>query len=309
LGLLLCIGIGCGNSDDNPGNAANSNSELYQYSLLYCAWERRCSDAGVPVNHCLARYFNDDTWLENPLMLIGKYAPSIDCLKKAKSCNDVAACVPTTPCTEGDVASSCQQDTLILCGKGNKYKLDCAKYGATCTVKDTAEPGTGFTCKLGEQKTVCVDNVTVVDEPKWGGNIFWVVDCAAVGMSCSPEIPLCHQPGAETVDCSNGTHCSGNKLIDCYKGKGEKESLGFVLDCSELHPDATCFLDKNEIPRCGQPNENALCSSNNDETDVAECDGSVLKLCRYGVYVTFDCATLGASCVTEDDGGLGADCK
>jgi hypothetical protein len=305
LALLLCIGIGCENSGDNPGNAAGSNSELYQFSLLYCTWDRYCSDAGVEVNHCLTGYFNDDTWLENPLMLmgmVGKSALSIDCLKKAKSCNDVAACVPTTPCTD-DVASSCQQDTLILCEKGNEYKLDCAKYGATCTAKDPASPGAGFTCKLGENKTVCVNNVTVVDEPKRGGNIFWVADCAAVGMSCSPEIPFCHQPGTETVDCSNGTHCSGNKLIECHQG--EKEFPAFVLDCSELHPDATCFLDVyDQTPRCGQAPANALC---NDEE--WQCNGSVMGFCDYGVLVTFDCAILGASCVTEDDGGLGADCK
>ena len=115
LTFLLCCGMGCGNSADDNGN---SNSALYQFSRLYCAWNSHCSD-GSSVSYCLERYFNDDTWHENPLAMVGGlFAPSIDCLNQVTNCADLQACVPGKPCAEEASGTSCQQDGLTICYEG-----------------------------------------------------------------------------------------------------------------------------------------------------------------------------------------------
>lgn len=90
----------------------------------------------------------------------------------------------------------------------------------------------------------------------------------------------------------DGTHCEGDRLVDCSRG------MGLTLDCRHglwYSDDSTCVAASS--PTCGI----GTCARNTPE----RCDGTRALRCSNEVLLAFDCAQVGATCNLE---GTSAQC-
>ncbi len=223
------------------------------------------------------------------------------CVLAAKDCAALSACftakVPAFTCGNGK-AFGCSGSVAYFCENGNPLALDCALFGLPChkladvTVMCTHDPG----CKAGAQENTCVGTKAhICKELKDGaGTVGWTMDCAAIGMTCRPEVQdddpdVCGQVGAKA--CGDGfvDRCEGNILVECNKGKEVR------LDCAFVG--RTCTMEKvgdDTYARCSVSSD---CPEGEyGAAGPPTCEGNRLSFCDGTGWVSLDCTQYGMTC-------------
>ena len=270
---------------DTGGGPPATPGTLAKRYMTICGWEAVCGGDGAnSFEWCLDALGSDELFdfiaLQDPDFITARLA----CLSNITDCAGVDPCMmgslPT--CTEEGL--SCRDDALVWCGGGREMVRDCGSWGAVCRLED----GDGTCAYDSAPLERCTGSVATRHEERGSdGDIFWVVWCNALGMSCVDG--NCVDPGQ--VMCTEA-RCEGTKMVQCRNG------MEMTFDCAEGGSSSTCWDDDGQL-RCGRAPADALCQG-----ESCRCDGSVAECCRWGVPVRWDCADFGATC-QEDGGGVG----
>lgn len=216
------------------------------------------------------------------------------CIRAAKDCEGVRACVKSGTSDCSNDLETCSGTKLSYCEGSTSVALDCAQVGLPCFGvtdggKSMAVCGRFSSCSA--PKTISCAGSTAKACEKVSSNLNMAVemDCGLLGGTCDPAAPfdddpdVCKLPGGETCDAATYvSSCQGNFYTHCNKGKTSK------LDCSLIGMACVSKTDgagKVISAGCKVP---------------GSCDGSqapdttnLLTFCEGGKYVSFDCALAG----------------
>jgi hypothetical protein len=220
------------------------------------------------------------------------------CVAQTTTCTAAGACLalenlsPGDPrCTGGDGGEHCGDNGATVYRCAQNYLLHCGSpyyaSGSTCL---TGADGTHW-CALGTNCSVkdsCIG--TLNDYCGAPSNLHFNVNCSYDGYTCGlavnsdSGITSCYT-GNMNLPCSSpGTSCSGTTLQVC-DGTNLSD-----FDCAALGD--TCSTQAGA----------AICVHSGDtctpfDIGVNQCTGSSISLCVGGHPLTFDCASIGMSCV------------
>ena len=244
-------------------------------------------------------------WLAGPIpegrVGFGVQAEAFACIAEATTCREAGACLwvelmspGDDRCADaGDGGAQCTDDagTLLYCQYLQAIHCNTGYYapGARCM------DGTGDWKGCGLEKdcnsvTSCVGPVLTycaIDTLKYGINCSYAgYTCgfeADSGMPCVPEdgFKECMIPGASRCDSDTAWICDGiwESAFDCA-------SLGF--ECTDQQGTARCVPPSPE------------CSPTDATQNV--CHGTSIDVCVGGSSETFDCASIGMTCVPGAQG-------
>jgi hypothetical protein len=243
-------------------------------------------------------------WVAGPLpknrVGVASTAKFLTCAADATSCGGASGCMWYEVLDNADPR----------CADGGSPNGNCAEDGGAlyfCSSSPAVEhctnayfPG-GFSCIKG------ADNFNYCAAPTCAGDqcsgtmlefcggtnkIYNGWDCAAGGFSCGFDSTEGY------VDClTDGTAKRCNALsVGCATG------VATICDSVyESHYDCNNYggtCDQTSFPRCTLPNE--TCTPFDPDVDV--CSGSSITLCYGGQKTTFDCASVGKTCVAGTNG-------
>ncbi len=230
-----------------------------------------------------------------------------DCLARAKTCEEISACVfpsgvqtcrPTGAGTYIACGLGANTSTRVQCGSSTTPVAvePCSLGGQTCATVDPES-------KRGECSGVlqagctgvprCLNTSAVACEKVAGGPLQDVgLDCASYGAGVCKDYgtqgPTC-VPGSEAPSCTSlegRLECDGDRVRACVNGKL------LALDCGRLG--LTCV----ERARRGAWDIASWCSAAPDAGLLCDdpedsCAGGKLLSCRRGQRVEVDCTALG----------------
>jgi hypothetical protein len=177
------------------------------------------------------------------------------------------------PSCDGNIAQKC--DLLLYW----EQKLDCAKGGLKCGVKDTGSSKDaicgGGSCASGTD-SVCKD---------WklyacNGGAIEVNDCPEQGLQCRDGVAATCEGTGRSCQSGTDTTCKGNVLAKC------ESSYLTNIDCSKLPGKKRCDATSKACVPAG-----TACSS--DAFDSCASDDNTLVSCIDGEVKKFDCQKLG----------------
>lgn len=243
-------------------------------------------------------------WLAGPIppdrVGFAVQAQTFACMARGTTCQQAASCLaieyfgPTDPrCADAgpDAGESCQDDggTVLHCN--GDYALHCgAAYYAPGSQCMQGDDGTHW-CSLNKScstSTQCLG--TLLDYCGAGSNLHEAVNCAYDGYTCAiprnkdSGLPDCIT-GTLSKPCNAaGTSCAGG-VVEVCDGFDDSE-----FDCAAMGAS------------CSAENGPALCARSDDtctpfDRDVNQCTGTAISLCVGGHKQTFDCATVGLTCI------------
>jgi hypothetical protein len=195
---------------------------------------------------------------------------------------------------EGEVAVSC--DLVGHPGEGWEQRLDCARGGLKCGVKETGDPGSprvavcgGGTCPKGNP-SVCETRRLL----NCVGGALEINDCPGQGLQCrDPAVPGCEGLGRSCTQVA--PECKGSKLVKCQQGYLHE------VDCAKLPGKKTC----DQLT--------ATCRGTGTECPIDgffdTCEGDSLVVCLDGFKRRYDCKALGFLGCEQAKVGYGAYCK
>ncbi len=149
------------------------------------------------------------------------------CLEEAESCDDVEACtglrmVAAEACAGAPTGWHCDGDVAVRCDAGNRYSVDCAVHGATCTLFPVGvAAGSTWPCALPVPDPGCeVEGAwhCAGDELSFCAlGTRWGRDCAATGRHCldTGEGPRCQLSDEVCDPWADLSRCEGHTLVDC----------------------------------------------------------------------------------------------
>ncbi len=247
-------------------------------------------------------------WLAGPIppsrVGFGLQASTLECVAKADTCEQAGACLwveylaPNDPrCADAGVPEAgdgvCTDDggTLLRCT--SHYALHCASSyyapGATCLQGSNNYTGcaleqncTAVTSCVGSVLTYCaIDNLKYSINCAYGGYGCGVNEQS--GYPCIPPDPTvqCNIPGATRCDSDIVWVCDG-----LYESAFDCASMG--ASCSDTEGSARCVMP------------GSTCSPS--DADINVCSGTSIDLCHGGRKSSFDCASIGRTCVPGAQG-------
>ncbi|HEX8794840.1 MAG TPA: hypothetical protein VF765_28030 [Polyangiaceae bacterium] len=282
------------------GEAATLCTLIFQCQYLASSVLQSVAVPVDPVNYSLCVH-----WLAGPIPTdrvgFAVQSQTFQCMAAATTCAAAGSCLslenlaPNDPrCADAgaDAAEHCGDDggTVFRCGAS--YLLHCgsAYYapGARCL---TGDDGTHW-CALGNNCSVqdsCLG--TINDYCGVPSNLHFGVNCAYDGYTCGMALNddsglnNCNT-GNMYLPCSNpGTSCSGSTLLQVCDGQDLSN-----FNCASLGD------------TCSTQGGAAICAHSGDtctpfDNGENQCSGSSISLCVGGHPVTFDCASIGKTCV------------
>ncbi len=259
--------------------------------------------AGLPIDNynfslCMS-------WLAGPLPASRPGVPEqralLACMADGGTCLGAGACAvfeeidPGDPrCAAPDAGPEAGPPPTLFCSTDGKQKIDCQNLytyhcgsdltpGSTCNIGSDGVPW----CTIGglDAGCVAVGGCTGPSEDFCGvDGLHFRLDCTARGTICTTNdeggLIQCSPESCTTL----GAQCNGNVLKMC---DGAELS---PFNCADLG--GSCSGQNNEFI-CTRPGD--TCSVN--DPDVNVCSGSKIALCVGGRMVSYDCASVGKSCV------------
>jgi hypothetical protein len=208
---------------------------------------------------------------------------------------------PGEPCNMYEFKTHCNGNVKETCFDNHISKEDCESYGIGygCKEKVSGSSQTAY-CTL-------VDKCHGIKEPVCEGDMLTNCvseqitkrDCAALGKKCGLNdagVNDCigtssHTPDPNSCDEKEyKTHCEGNTIKSCEKGKIESEY------CASQG--LKCVVQENggmTVVTCSK-----------GECSTSKCNGNTLMMCTLGTYIPMNCSNFDKQCV-ESDGD--ATCK
>jgi hypothetical protein len=201
-----------------------------------------------------------------------------------------------------DYASRCEGDAAWSCDlvghpkDGWEQKLDCAKGGLRCAVKETGDPGAprvavcgGGGCDKGA-KAECRDSKLL----NCVGGALEINDCPEQQLQCrDPAVTGCEGTGRSCAQAAK--QCKGSKLVSCVQGYLQE------IDCAKLPGKKVCDQLTN------------TCRGNGSECQIDgawdACEGDTLVACLDGYKRRYDCKAMGFLGCEKATTGYGAYCK
>ncbi len=245
-------------------------------------------------------------WLAGPISKqrvgFGLQSEALTCVAGAGTCDDAAACLFAEVMSPGDPRcadagdggeETCDDDggTVLRCQYNYALHCNSAYYapGSKCLEGINGWRGcglekgcTGGTSCVGSTLTYCA-----TDSLKYGLN------CAYMGYGCGIEsdsgYPCIPEDGFTICSIPGASRCANDKVWVC---DGLFES---AFDCASLGFECTAV---EGAPRCAP--KAAACTPS--DTDQNVCQGDSIDVCVGGDATTFDCASIGATCVPGSQG-------
>ena len=280
-------------------DAARVCSLVFQCSELASSVLASVAVPVDPTNYSLCVH-----WLAAPIppdrVGFAVQAQTFACMVQGGTCAGAGTCLsleniaPGDPrCADAgpDAAEHCGDDGGTVYRCADQYLLHCGSaYYAPGSECMTGSDGTHW-CALGQNcnlNSSCIG--ALLDYCSQGGNLHESVNCAYDGYTCDVAsnddsgLPNCNTGTLEKLCASAGTSCSGTTVEVC---DGEELS---EFDCAALGQ------------TCSSKAGPALCVGSSDEcspfdTSVNECTGTSISLCVGGKKESFDCSSLGLSCI------------
>ena len=244
------------------------------------------------------------SWLAGPISKqrigFGLQADALACIAEAASCDEAGACLwvelmaPGDPrCADAGPEDRCADDagSVVLCQYQYVIHCDSAYYtpGATCMDGTNNWKGCGLepdctsvTSCVGPVLTYCA-----MDTLKYG------INCAYGGYGCGFEAdsgyPCVPDEGFKECTIPGASRCADDTVWICdglYESAFDCASIGF--ECTDLQGAAQCAPPS---PAC-------------TPTDATQnvCHGTSIDVCVGGSATTFDCESIGLSCVPGAQG-------
>lgn len=230
-------------------------------------------------------------------------APALACISTSNSCATLAQCIhlfPQPKCTSG-ASSGCDGNLAWQCTGGAAVVGDCAKIGVNCAVV-AGQPRclADAPCPIGDVSS-CAGRVNTVCLQTSAGNRAAKIDCGALGLQCvanlNPTSNIAAGCGAASACPAAGSGipaCEGAKLATCSANK---------LVETTCPAQSVCLLQDDFgvlAPACpdNATCESALCGQGGSCSHVSRCQGSEVWYCEQGQPRSFDCASIGKSCVS-----------
>lgn len=262
-----------------------------------------------PTNYSLCMH-----WLSGPIppdrVGLTAQTQALACMAAATTCGGAGACLwdenlaPNDPrCADGsapDGGDICGDDggSVYRCASGYILHCDSAFYasGSRCL---TGADGTHW-CALDTNCTVqdsCLG--TLNDFCGVPSNLHFGQSCAYDGYTCGlaanqdSGLAGCFTGNTYEPCSSPGTSCSGNTTLQVCDGDMQSN-----FDCAALG--GTCST-QGGAAICVKPGDTCTPFDN----AVNQCSGSSISLCVGGHPATFDCASIGKTCVPASGGTSG----
>ena len=228
--------------------------------------------------------------------------PALACISTSNTCTSLAQCVHlfTQPKCNGGAQSGCDGNLAWQCSGGAALVGDCAKIGVNCAIV-AGQPRclADAPCPIGDVST-CTGRVGTVCLQTSAGNRAAKIDCGALGLQCAANINAtsniatgCGPASACPAAGSGIPACEAAKLATCTANK---------LVETTCPAQSVCLLQDDFgllAPTCA-PNSNcetALCGQGGSCSHVSRCQGSEVWYCEQGQPRSFDCASIGKTCV------------
>jgi hypothetical protein len=319
---LACLLLsGCPSLDGFSGKTKASVSDAgpkgkgflsLEEAVRLCSKVQTCPTLGYSVGYSLLVPINTKSYsacidvLTAPLpqnqLGVAQQAQALACAAQASSCPAAAGCLPyeyvepnDPRCqgADGGANGNCSPDNSAVYDCFYNRVIHCNNpyfYPGSSCLPDSngvyqcaasATCSTGATCK-GSVVTFCST-----------GNVAYGTDCAYWGASCGKDQASGSQNcilNGITPTCTNDSvQCVSNRVRTCF-GKFFSE-----IDCVSMG--GKC--DPDPIPHCTHPSD--VCKQT--DPDVAVCDGDTIQLCLAGKPQSYDCASIGLSCLVGLKGG------
>lgn len=280
--------------------AAKLCSRIFACPYLSSSIQNSNAVLADPTNYSLCVH-----WLAGPLpsdrLGISLQQQTFQCMASASSCTQAGECVsyetlaPGDPrCAAdagvGDGGPRCTDDGGTILGCSGLYALHCnSPYYAAGTSCLLGADGT-LGCALGTNCTVnasCIGS-SLFDECGTGNNLHFQLNCPYAGYDCNTTQDgglIGCLTGNQSLDCTAlGTQCVGDVVQVC---DGVNWS---AFDCAALGG------------TCSSTGGSAICVSSGDQCtpfdpSINQCSGTNISLCVGGKKQTFDCASVGLTCL------------
>ncbi len=295
-------------SSDAGGDATHKATAMPGIAAT-CAWLAACQVPGPSMVGCIELAsrmpaIKAAMKLQGGIWEADEYGgfdvgPHAACVSKAKSCQQVLACLADgKPCAAGQ-PEQCQGEVATGCDGERRFTLDCGALGLACRVfggkkafcvaPAECKSGAGVSC-VGDKATTCIDT---------GSDTFaYTADCGVAGKVCSAgggADPFGCVP-QQSAACASDTFvakCDGDTTVNCVGGSVFRKVCGLLGQA--------CVIDSaagaGKVAKCVW---GGLCAGE------PACDGDTIAYCEAGKRVGFDCASVGLKCVASAGGD--ADC-
>jgi hypothetical protein len=217
------------------------------------------------------------------------------------SCTAAAAALPVQPSQSTTCTAGCASPNAVnVCPAGGAaFSAACATpyYGQSGTCVADAGASTCVSAGACDSGLSCIDTYTLRDCHPPDDTTFTSYDCALSGRQCasgSGHVAACVIPGKlappclaralkDTCDGDSVLHCAGDLLAQTEIACG---AVGRTCSTQNAAGAARCVGTKDQCTPF-DPGQNA-------------CSGTTITLCVAGGATTFDCSSIGASCVAGD---------
>ncbi|HEY8042572.1 MAG TPA: hypothetical protein VIF15_22375 [Polyangiaceae bacterium] len=252
-----------------------------------------------PVNYSLCVH-----WLAGPIPTdrvgFAVQSQTFACMAKGTTCAAAGSCLSLEQLATGDprcadagvdASERCADDagTVLRCAGGYALHCGAAYYapGSQCLVGDDESHwcSTGTHCNVSAS---CIGSL--LDYCGQGSNLHFGINCAFDGYTCG----MATNDDSGLIGCNTGTllkpcsaagtSCSGD-VVDVCDGFDESE-----FDCAALG--GTCSA-KGGAARCVRADD--TCTP--FDADQNTCTGTSISVCVGGQRQSFDCASVGLTCV------------
>ncbi|MBI5607836.1 MAG: hypothetical protein HY902_03040 [Deltaproteobacteria bacterium] len=219
------------------------------------------------------------------------------CIKAAKDCAAVEACVKSGTLDCSASQATCNGSKLVYCEGKTPTAVDCAAVGLPCATVTSEKGGSIAVCAktspCSSPKTLsCSGAIAKACMAGGNGQNFAIeMNCGLIGGTCDANAPFdddpdaCVMPGNEACDdTSFAKSCVGNVANTCKNGKVAK------LDCSLIGMTCQATTDssgKTVSAGCKLPGSCPTTYS------PVPSEATTVQFCEGGSYASFDCALAG----------------
>lgn len=249
-----------------------------------------------PVPLAVAQKIAAVTGMAEPKQLlyygIDSYA---SCIKAAKDCAGVQACVKSGTLDCSTNKGTCNGSKMVYCEDTTPTSVDCAQVGLPCVSLDTAKGTQAICAKMSPcsaPKTLSCAGATTKAclQINSTANMAIEMNCGLIGGTCDANAPFdddpdaCAMPGGEVCDSATFvSSCAGTVLNQCKNGKVAKLDCGLIGMACQTSTDSS---GKTVGAGC---KVQGTCPSVDNGGEVP----TTLNFCDGGSYASFDCALAG----------------